>query len=325
MKKHIRFLCLALVCLIFMGNISVGAAPIIYKEGSNVTFHNASPYYIVDDAWILGTHTSQMYDGVLYVSLEDFRNAFNVNITYNYEDFSIFTVLPGKTLWQCLGYNTMFVGETPVEVPAPLISPIEPNPVMIPLKAYASQLGYISTWSESEVYPPGQMALETEKIPYTPTHVEVNQAAQLVTVFGKSPEGNVEPVKYMLCSTGVGMRTPNGTYRISPLGNDWYYFSAFNCFVRYCSQVTGNICFHSLTFNGRANSTLSRAAYRDIGSKASHGCIRLFVDDAKFIHQNCGGLSVTITPGYSNAQTDAIRARILSQKPTYEEYVASLN
>lgn len=323
MKKHLKILSLLLVCIFLAGSISVNAAQ-IYKEGNSITFHNLSPYYIVDDVWTLGTHTAQMFDGVLYVSLEDFRNAFGVNITYNYEDLSIFTILAEKTLWQCLGYDTMFVGDAPQKVPAPLISPIEPHPVMIPLEAYAKELGFAGTWSESEIYPPGQILLETEKTPYTITNIEVNQAAQLVTVFGKAPNGKVEPVKYMLCSTGVGDATPNGTYVTTPLGKDWYFFPAYNCYVRFCTHLTGDICFHSLTFNEKTNASLSRTAYRDIGKKASHGCVRLFVEDAQFIHQNCAGLKVTITPGYKNAQTDAIRARIISQKLTYEDYVKSL-
>ena len=322
MKKLVSLLLALMVLLISQ---STFAARIIYKEGTSVTFHNASPYYIVDDAWIEGEHCAELRDGVLFVSLSDFKTAFKCNITYNFDNCSVSTLFPDKTLWQALGESKLFINGEEYPVAAPYISSAEGNPVMIPLEPYASTIGYKGVWSESEVYPPGQMSLSIEKVPYTIVGVSVNQAAQLVSVLGKSPSGNVEPVKYMLCSTGTGTRTPNGSYRISPLGTNWYYFSSFNCYVRYCSQIVGNICFHSLTFNGMANSTLSRTAYNAIGTKASHGCIRLFVDDAKFIHQNCGGLPVTISAGYKNAETDAIRAQILASKPTYEEYVNTLN
>ena len=321
MKKYFSILCAAIILLMC---VNTSAAQVIYKEGTSVTFHNASPYYIVDDQWIEGKHLAELRDGVLFVALEDFKAAFRCNITYNYENCSVSTLFPGKTLWQSLSENMLFINGEAYPVMAPYISSAEGHPVMIPLEPYASTIGYKGTWSESEVYPPVQMSLSIEKVPYTIVSVSVNQAAQLVSVMGKSPSGSIEPVKYMLCSTGTGTRTPNGTYRISPLGTNWYYFGNFNCYVRYCSQIVGNICFHSLTFNGMSNATLSRAAYRDIGHKASHGCIRLFVDDARFIHQNCGGLPVTISAGYSNAETDAIRAQILAGKPAYEEYVRTL-
>lgn len=323
MKKHLKVLCLITLFFVLMGNLCTSAA-IVYKPGSRVTFHNASPYYIVDDEWILGTHNAQMFEGILYVPIEDFKNAFNVNISYYYEDTSIFAIHAGKTLWQALWHNNMYVNGEPVSVPAPMISPIEPHPVMIPLEAYAKELGYTASFTHTDIYPPGQMLLEIDKIPYTTTSVEVNQAAQLVTVYGKGPNGQIEPIRHMLCSTGVGSSTPNGTFRISPLGTQWYYFSKFNCYVMYCSQLVGDVCFHSLTFNSRSVDSLSWSAYANIGYKASHGCIRLFVDDAKFIHQNCGGLPVTISPGYTNADTNAIRAKLFAKKPSYNDYVNSL-
>lgn len=322
MKKYISILC-AIVALFMWTNTS--AAQIIYKEGTSVTFHNASPYYIVDDTWIEGNHLAELRDGILFVALEDFKTAFRCNITYNYDNYSITTIFADKTLWQSLNENLLYINEEPYPVAAPYISSAEGHPVMIPLEPYASTIGYIGTWSESEAYPPGQMSLVMEKVPYTISGIEVNQAAQLVKILGKSPWGSIEPVKYMLCSTGVGNLTPNGTYSLTPLGTNWYYFPLHNCFVLYCTQLTGNICFHSLTFNQKTTNSLSRTAYRDIGQKASHGCIRLFVEDAQFIHQNCRGMRVTISPGFTSPETDAIRAQLLASKPTYEEYVKGLN
>lgn len=322
MKKCISLLFAAI--LIFTC-INTSAAPLIYKEGTSLVFHNASPYYIVDDVWIEGENKAELRDGVLFVSLSDFQTAFRCNLTYSYEDFTITVLFPGKTLKQTLGDNTLFINDVPYPVAAPYISSAEGHPVMIALEPYASTIGYIGAWSESEIYPPGQMSLSMEKVPYTISSIEVNQAAQLVTIMGKSPSGNIEPVKHMLCSTGVGTLTPNGTFKVTPLGTNWYYFPLHNCFVLYCSQLTGNICFHSLTFNLKDVNSLSRTAYKDIGTKASHGCIRLFVEDAKFIHQNCKGLPVTISPGFVSPETDAIRAQLLATKLTYEEYVKSLN
>lgn len=323
MKKFLLAFCLIIVSYAFCSFVQADAAT-VYKERTAVTFYNASPYYTVDDMWMCGRHNAELYQETLCVSVEDFREAFKVNMSYSYEDMTITMRIYDIIVKQVLGQSVLYINDVPHSVPAPYISSADGHPVMIALEPFASTMGYSGTLEYKDTYAYGEMTVSIPKIPYTLTSVEINQAAQLVTVYGKTPDGVVEPVRHMLCSTGVGFRTPNGTFRINPLGNDWYYFPSSNCYVRYCSQVTGNICFHSLVFNWMSNSSLSRTAYNAIGTKASHGCIRLFVDDAKFIHQNCRYLPVTITNGYTNAWTDGIRDRIISHKPSYEDYVKSL-
>jgi len=323
MKTFIRILCLSMALLTLFCSIGASAA-IVYKEGTTVVFHNQSPYYIYNGDWIKGNYYTEESDGILYVAIEDFKNAFKCNITYNYNDTSIYVKLADKSLWQGLGYDTIFISGTPFSAPAPYISSKGNHPVMIPLWLYATQLGYSGSYETPKSYPAGQMIFKTDPVPYTLIRVEVNQAAQLVNVIGQSPDGRIAPVKHMLCSTGIGSATPNGTFRINALYPEWYYFSRFNCYVRYCSQISGDICFHSLTFNTRSNASLSSSAYKNIGTKASHGCIRLFIEDAKFIHQQCNGLPVVISNGYTNSDTSAIRDDIISAKPSYSDYVNSL-
>ena len=324
MKKFLFGICIGIILLISCGAVQADAAQ-FYKERASVTFHNESPYYVVDGDWIKGMYNAELRNGTLCVSVEDFKNAFNADISYNYDDLTVTLNLYDQVVKQTLYSSTLYVNSQACSVAEPYISPASGNPVMIALEPFASTMGYKGVFETKPSYLSGEMTLRLPQVPYTLTHVEINQAAQLVTVFGKSPSGMTEPLKYMLCSTGVGQATPNGTYRINPLGTDWYYFSNFGCFVRYCSQITGNICFHSLMFNGNTNATLSRTAYNVIGTKASHGCVRLFVEDARFIHQNCGGLPVVISSGYTDARTDRIRNYIISGKPSYEEYVKSLN
>jgi len=323
MKKLFFVLCFGIVVLCFGGLVRAEAAT-VYRERTSVTFHNASPYYIVDDNWVCGKHSAELTGGVLYVSVDDFREAFRVNMSYSYSDLTISLRYHDNIITHTLGQDTLLVNGVAYAVAPSYISSAEGYPVMIALEPFASTMGYTGTFEMKDTYAYGEMTVSIPKIPYTLSRVVVNQAAQLVTVYGKTPDGAEEPVRHMLCSTGVGYRTPNGTFRINPLGNDWYYFPASACYIRYCSQITGNICFHSLVFNTMNKYSLSRTSYNAIGTMASHGCIRLFTADAKYIHQNCRNLPVTIVPGYTDAVTDGIRAEILAHKPSYEEYVDSL-
>ena len=93
-------------------------------------------------------------------------------------------------------------------------------------------------------------------------------------------------VKKMKCSTGKDRTpTPKGTYQSQgKAGGEWYYFKDFNCYAKWATRIVGGILFHSITFNshkGRSGSVSS------LGRKASHGCIRLSIEDAKWIYDNC--------------------------------------
>ena len=101
-------------------------------------------------------------------------------------------------------------------------------------------------------------------------------------------------VKKMKCSTGKdNTPTPTGTYQADgKAGDEWYYFKDFNCYARWATRIVGGILFHSITYNSRKRPSGST---RTLGRKASHGCIRLTVEDAKWIYDNCpAGTTVVI-------------------------------
>ena len=96
--------------------------------------------------------------------------------------------------------------------------------------------------------------------------------------------------KTFICSTGKNETpTPLGTFsHTSPGTNEWHFFSEFNSWAHYPFYIEGNIMFHSVLFNEKDNdSSLQTGTLRNLGKKASHGCIRLRVEDAKWIYQNC--------------------------------------
>ena len=62
-------------------------------------------------------------------------------------------------------------------------------------------------------------------------------------------------------------------------------FAAFaGEYARYWTQVVDGIYFHSIMFSQRDITKLKSSPYRNLGSKGSHGCIRLYVEDAKWLY-----------------------------------------
>jgi len=92
------------------------------------------------------------------------------------------------------------------------------------------------------------------------------------------------------CSTGLlepETATPLGTYQMGgPTGTgEWYYFDEFNCYAKWASRIVGGILFHSVVYS--ENKKLRYGSVYNLGRPASHGCVRLEVEKAKWIYQNC--------------------------------------
>lgn len=56
---------------------------------------------------------------------------------------------------------------------------------------------------------------------------------------------------------------------------------------QYCSRIYGSILFHSSGNNSLNKNDLNAADFNQLGEGVSHGCIRLTVEDAKWIFDNC--------------------------------------
>lgn len=128
-----------------------------------------------------------------------------------------------------------------------------------------------------------------------PYYIVVNRAMNTVTVYELDEEGYYTvPVKAMVCSVGrKGHATPTGSFTI---GGRWTWVHMFDgSYGQYCTQIKGNILFHSVCYTKRSPSTLITEEYNGLGEPASMGCVRLQTADAKWIYDNCGrGTKVTI-------------------------------
>lgn len=136
-------------------------------------------------------------------------------------------------------------------------------------------------------------AAADEKLPYT---IDVDIANQIVTVYDAAT-GDI--VRQMLCSSGMNNCTPLGTYHMVPKGraserSEWTYLAQYKCYVKYATRVHLGYMFHSLPFDAKDMNAMQAQAASEFGLPTSHGCIRLRVEDAKFIAENCDvGTEVT--------------------------------
>lgn len=109
--------------------------------------------------------------------------------------------------------------------------------------------------------------------------VYVDKAKQKITIYNSSGV-----VKEIPCSTGtVYTETPQGRYLIGGRGN-YFITEAGNVKCFYWVRFNNNYLFHSVLCDLSGNIIQSEA--KKIGSKASHGCIRMPLDQAKWFYDN---------------------------------------
>ena len=119
--------------------------------------------------------------------------------------------------------------------------------------------------------------------------IRVNYGQNVVTIYTKDANGEYTvPYKAMVCSTGTA--TPrSGTYTM-PSGTysrgTWGLMKG-NVWAQYFTRIKGSILFHSVPYTERNKWSLEYWEYDKLGTAASLGCIRLTVENAKWIYNNC--------------------------------------
>ncbi len=111
--------------------------------------------------------------------------------------------------------------------------------------------------------------------------VEVDQSEQKVFIH----EGG-RVVRTLVASTGLpSSPTPNGTFRIENRG-EWFYSPKYKQGGMYWVSFLnrGEYLFHSVPTDENRRVIPEEAAL--LGRKASHGCIRLSVGDARWFYEN---------------------------------------
>ena len=140
-------------------------------------------------------------------------------------------------------------------------------------------------------------AIESEEF-VCPYKLVVDVSDQRVYIYQWNGSSFGTCIKEMICSTGMkgaSTETPLGTFQMDgPTGTgEWYWFSSYKCYAKWASRIVGGILFHSVIYS--KGKVLNKTSVRKLGKRASHGCIRLTVEDAQWIYENCpSGTTVVI-------------------------------
>ena len=128
-------------------------------------------------------------------------------------------------------------------------------------------------------------AMAAKNMPY---YIHVDCTNNIVTVYSTLDDS---VVRQMICSTGVAKwPSPRGTYIMPEPSKsfertEWYKFQ--DGYGKYGSRIKGNWLFHSYLFWEKDEDTVKWESVAGLGTNASHGCIRLYIEDAKWICDNC--------------------------------------
>ena len=160
------------------------------------------------------------------------------------------------------------------------------------------------TWNlifnDSRIVMPDATPKPTPEPTPVPFAITVDVANQVTTVYGRDEAGNYNVVvRQMLCSTGL-KATPSdvGDWVLNGRQARWCYFPKWGSYARYWTRINSSIAFHSVIYYSVSTTNMNTSSYYKLGKRASHGCIRLSVADAKWIYDNVGaGTVVSIVEG----------------------------
>ena len=89
-------------------------------------------------------------------------------------------------------------------------------------------------------------------------------------------------------------------------------------YARYWTQIVGGVYFHSIMFSRRDLDTMQSGAFRSLGNNISHGCVRLYVEDAKWLYYYAPP-GTTINVSTSEPSNRAV-TRMLKTTMSFSDY-----
>ena len=151
------------------------------------------------------------------------------------------------------------------------------------------QTGIADEETQALLYSDAAVSIDSGEPVGMPFYLKVSIDDQRVYVY-RLVDGEYDYlVRTMICSTGAyGHDTPKGVFTSTGRRDGrWHYFVEHKCWAQYAFVITGNILFHSVLYSDNRESTLRESSVYYLGHRASHGCVRLRVEDAKWICTHC--------------------------------------
>lgn len=164
--------------------------------------------------------------------------------------------------------------------------------------------------------------------------VDVNNQVVKIWTYNEETKGYTDLDRAFLCSTGTKSNpTPLGTYTLSGKRSAHAKFPNWGGGeARWWVDLDGTNAFHSVLYGASSDdSTLKVSSLNNLGKRASHGCIRLTVADAKWmydhveegiqvwVHEDAAAdpeLVYAIRPGKLN--TEKMMPNVTPAPPVYE-------
>ena len=151
-------------------------------------------------------------------------------------------------------------------------------------------------------------------------YMDVDVANQVTRVFtyDENREYTVL-VRVMICSTGRSKYpSPQGTFVLSGRKARWCTFPNWGGgTAMYWTKINEDIAFHSIMYANYDPDKPNMSTFNNLGKRASHGCIRLHTQDAKWVYDNIGaGTKVYI---HNDSTTDKELAAFAKYRKTNPE------
>ena len=181
--------------------------------------------------------------------------------------------------------------------PTPFFTPAPPPPVPYYFNDYPvneSEIAYAEAgkaFMNKLLSDPDYSGLDLDSRKGYPYLICINCAMSCVTVFCADENGQyTRPYLSMVCS--AHRYTITGVFRTREKYN-WHTLVGPS-YGQYCTRIFKGILFHSVPYNTAHKYDLMYDEYNKLGTCASHGCIRLAVNDSKWIFDNCRSGTITV-------------------------------
>lgn len=115
----------------------------------------------------------------------------------------------------------------------------------------------------------------------------VNIKESYISVMGWAGGGWNKEVKHFVCSCGAKKTpTPKGDFKLIERSGEWHQLNSEG-WCRYAYRVYRYVYFHSWLYAYKGDTKIRQHSDELLGQNVSHGCIRMSVEDCKWLYENC--------------------------------------